>query len=491
MKRIAKNIKRRLRHLWIKTGYLHISTKITLIYATAFFIILAMMSFITGIGVYISLYRSAGKAMHFSIRHVTEKIAADTVFPPQFSADDPVLPGVVLRITDLTGQIVYENDSHYPSISRVESSIINNPPFWADSNMFVAEMERASIYYAKIPVIKDGAAYELHFFRTITAEKQFFSMLQRILLATNLLGFLIALLAGYFLSSRILKPIRDMTAAAQRIEVERMDERIPTRPVRDELNELAKTFNHMLNRLQTGVLRQQRFVSDASHELRTPVTVILGYADMLSRWGKEDEEILAEGIDAIKNEAAGMQKLIEKLLFLARADQKRQTLKKEIFELAQVVSDVMKQTKLIAETTHTIEVIHLDEGLVYADKDSFKQMMRIFLENSVKYTPEGGNITAELRRKGKNMRLWLNDNGIGIAKEHQEKIFERFYRVDTSRTKEKGGTGLGLSIARWIADENNITIRVVSDVGEGTSIEFTLPVAAEDARSIIADKAES
>ena len=345
--------------------------------------------------------------------------------------------------------------------------------------MFVAEMERASIYYAKIPVIKDGSAYELHFFRTITAEKQFFAMLQRTLLATNLLGFLIALLSGWFLSSRILKPIRDMTAAARRIEVERMDERIPTRPVRDELNELAKTFNHMLNRLQTGVLRQQRFVSDASHELRTPVTVILGYADMLSRWGKEDGEVLAEGIDAIKNEATGMQKLIEKLLFLARADQKRQTLKKEIFELSEAVLDVMKKTKLVT-LTHNVEILYLDEGLVYADKDSFKQMMRIFLENSVKYTPEGGHITAELRRKGDALHLWLNDDGIGIAKEHQEKIFERFYRVDTSRTKEKGGTGLGLSIARWIADENDITIRVVSDVGEGTSIELTIPIAAEE-----------
>ena len=132
----------------------------------------------------------------------------------------------------------------------------------------------------------------------------------------------------------------------------------------------------------------------------------------------------------------------------------------------------------------------MDEGLVYADKDSFKQMMRIFLENSIKYTPEGGRITAELRRSGDRMHLWLNDNGIGIAKEHQEKIFERFYRVDTSRTKEKGGTGLGLSIAKWIADENDITIRVVSDVGEGTSVELIIPVAAEDAQNIVVDNAE-
>ena len=410
-----------LRRFLAKGRHLRISTKITLIYATVFFVILSVTALITGIGVYISLYRQGTEKMHRGER-----------LNEFFLADDPLLPGVVLRVTDITGTVIFENDSRYPSIEKVQKHLTPNPPFWANAkDMEVAELPRASIYYARIPIMQGGLLYELHFFKTITAEKHFFAMLQRILLTTNILGLLIAILAGYFLSSRILNPIRVMTQAARRIEAERMDERIPMRPVRDELTELAKTFNHMLNRLQAGFRRQQRFVSDASHELRTPVTVILGYADMLSRWGKEDNAVLEESITAIKSEAEGMQQLIEKLLFLARADQKRLVLHKEVFELSLAVADVMKKYKMVTPQ-HNVEVLRLDTGNVYADKDSLRQMMRIFLENSAKYTPDGGRITAELVREEGNMRLTFADNGVGIAPEHQAKIFERFYRADTS-----------------------------------------------------------
>ena len=469
---LTPKLRRRLRRLITKQRHFHISTKITLIYALAFFLIMAITSVITGLGVYVSLYRSAEKSLQISIRQTITKMQSDENFSVMFSAEEPLLPGVVLRITDITGAIVWENDSLYPSIERVEQNIMPNPPVWANSSMSVVQFERSTIYYVKFPIMHHGHTYELHFFKTITAEKQFFTMLQRILLATNVLGFIIALLAGYFISNRILKPIRLMTQTARQIEVERMDKRIPTRPVRDELTELAKTFNHMLNRLQAGVARQQQFVSDASHELRTPVTVILGYADMLSRWGKDDPETLNEGLAAIKTEAEGMQQLIEKLLFLARSDQKRNTLKKENFELADAVADVMKKCRLVTDK-HEVMILSLDDGMVYADRDSVKQMMRIFLENSIKYTPDGGRITADLKNEGDTMRLLLADNGIGIAPEHQEKIFERFYRVDSSRTKEQGGTGLGLAIARRIAEENDVTIDIVSDLGNGTTIELT------------------
>lgn len=473
MAHFKKNFKRMMTRL----RYLHISTKITCIYALVLFVILVITSIVTGLGVYISLYRQSEFEMERSIKNVTAKVHRGERFTPLFLADEPLFPGVVLRVTDISGTVIFENDSRYPSIEKVEKHLLPHPPFWANQNMEVAEMPNISIYYAKIPVLQNGRAYELHFFKTITAEKQFLATLQRILLTANLIGFLVALFAGYFLSSRILMPIRTMTQAAQRIELTNMDERIPTRPVRDELTELAKTFNHMLSRLQTGFRQQQRFVSDASHELRTPVTVILGYADLLSRWGKEDEEILNESINAIKSEAEGMQQLIEKLLFLARTDQKRQVLHKEKFELSELVIDVMKKCKMIYGS-HDVEIIFADEGFIFADKDGIRQMMRIFLENSAKYTPEGGCITAELRRADDFMRLTLADNGIGIAKEHQEKIFERFYRVDTSRTKTKseaGGTGLGLAIARWIAEQNEVTINIDSDIGAGTRITLSIP----------------
>ena len=248
--------------------------------------------------------------------------------------------------------------------------------------------------------------------------------------------------------------------------------------------ELALTFNHMLDRLERGFQQQQRFVSDASHELRTPVTVILGYSDLLARWGSSDTKILEEGISSIRSEAEDMQDLIEKLLFLARADQKRQVLHKENVHLDELVDDAVRKMKLVAKQ-HTLQLVANEPGVIYADPATMRQMMRIFIENAVKYTPEGGHITVTSRclPEKEAMQLTFADDGIGIAEKDQGKIFERFYRADSSRTKKAGsvgGTGLGLSIASWIAEQHDIDIAVDSELDKGTKFILTIPLAHND-----------
>ena len=479
----SKNkVRRWFQWLWGRARYVRISTKITCLYALILAIVLSITSIITIIGVHFIFYHQAEREMEFSIRKTTEKVEQGFPFTPGFWRDEPVLPGVVLRITDESGMTVLENDSHFPPLSRLTSKISEDPPFWANENMQVVETEHASLYYAKVPITRYGRSYEMHFFKLITTEKQFIASLEYWLMVVNALGFLIALAAGYFLSNRTLQPIRDMTHTARKIEVERMDRRIEVPPSKDEVTELAATFNHMLDRLQTGFEQQRRFVSDASHELRTPVTVILGYSDLLSRWGREDKEVLDEGISSIRSEAEDMQQLIEKLLFLARADQQRQALKKERFELSEMLEDLMKKAQLVAKQ-HVVQLLRNDMGEVYADNVMLRQMFRIFLDNSIKYTPDGGTVTAESVREGGTLRVTLSDTGIGIAPEHQQKIFERFYRVDSSRTKAKGGvsgTGLGLSIAQWIAEQHEIGIRLESELGKGTKIHLTIPLVTEE-----------
>ena len=337
------------------------------------------------------------------------------------------------------------------------------------------------MYYTSMDVADHGQIYQIHFFRTITAEKNFLVDLQRLLFLITIAGFLVALVAGYFLSSRILQPIRNLTQTARKIEVERMDKRIEVPPAKDEMAELALTFNHMLDRLERGFQQQQRFVSDASHELRTPVTVILGYSDLLARWGSSDAKILEEGISSIRSEAEDMQDLIEKLLFLARADQKRQVLHKENVHLDELVDDAVRKMKLVAKQ-HTLRLEANEPGIIYADPATMRQMMRIFLENAVKYTPEGGHITVASRRlpEKEAMQLTFSDDGIGIAEEDKGKIFERFYRADSSRTKKAGsvgGTGLGLSIASWIAEQHDIDIAVESEFDKGTKFILTIPLS--------------
>ena len=476
-------IKAWLRHpnlMLNRLRYAQISTKITCFYAAVLLLVLILTSTLTGLGVYFSFYHQAEVELEISMSHVLDSLEQGRLIGADFGRDDMVLPGVVLRITDTSGKVVYENDSHYPPLNRIEEHTVPNPPFWANKNMNVVEFRNATLYHARMDVEYRGQVYQMHFFKTITAERHFLETLQKILFLMTILGFFLALIIGFFVSRRILQPIRDMTATARKIEVEKMDRRIMVPPAHDELTELADTFNHMLDRLEDGFKQQQRFVSDASHELRTPVTVILGYSDLLSRWGRSDPAVLDEGISSIRSEAENMQQLIEKLLFLARADQKRQVLHKENIELSELIADVMRKMELVTRE-HQVELLANDDGMMYGDLVTMRQMLRIFLDNSTKYTPQGGRITVSSRRSadGRFMQVDLADNGMGIAPENQQKVFERFYRVDASRTKAEGGvsgTGLGLSIASWIAEQHGIEISLTSALGQGTTIHLQIPL---------------
>ena len=470
----------RLAHWIDRYLYIRISTKITLLYAAILFFVLILSTAILGIGAYIYFYRQAEVDLDRSIRHVMSNIESGNAAEAKFWFDGPVIPGVIVRITDSAGRIVLDTDAHFPSIDTIERARITTP-IWADPQMEVSEFQGGSVYHARRYVEYGGIPYQIHFFRTIMTEREFFNSLQRLLFYTIAICFVLALLAGHFISRRILTPIREITWTARSIEVERLGRRLDVPRARDELSELARTFNRMLDRLQEGFRQEQRFVSDASHELRTPLTVILGYSDMLSRWGREDKNILDEGITAIRSEAENMQQLIEKLLFLARADQKRQVVNKEVVDLAALLADTIEKMQMVT-ATHEITLGENTPAFVDADPVLLRQLLRIFLENSLKYTPKGGHIRASslLTADGDAVMVTLADDGIGIAPEHQARIFDRFYRVDSSRTKETGGSGLGLSIARWIAERHDIRIALTSAVDEGTTITLTIPTVHDE-----------
>ena len=457
-----------------------ISTKLTLIYAAILCCILMLTSLLTAVGIYFSLYHQAEVELEISIEHVLDELQRGApVFDPGFMRTEPLLPGVVLRVTDENGKVIFDTMPHYPSLQDVQANIETDPPFWANKSMEVVRLHNFHLYYEMVEIVRDGHSYHLHFLRTITAESHFLAMLRDSLLLTNLLGVVIALLAGYFVSRRILRPIRTLTQTARKLEVTDLSQRIEVRPTHDELSELANTFNHMLDRIQAGFDQQRRFVSDASHELRTPVTVIRGYSDMLSRWGRQDAEVLDEGIAAIRSEAEDMQALIEKLLFLARADQQRQVLHKEPLMMSELVADVVKKAQMV-DQKHEICLQDNEEAEILADAVVMRQMLRIFIENSRKYTPEGGRIIVSSVRDQGKLRVVVADNGIGIAPENQKKVFDRFFRVDSSRTKDGsrgvGGTGLGLSIAHWIAVQHDIELQIESELGKGTQMIMLIPI---------------
>lgn len=459
-------------------NHLQLSTKITLLYAAVLCFILVFTNILTMIGLYFSLYHQAEVEMRISMSKTLERIGRGERLNPGFLRDSPVLPGVVLRIIDAKDRVIVDNAGHYPSIREIEKHEADNPPFWADPDFKLVHMDQFSLYVAKVNVTSHNEVYTVYFLRTITAERHFLADLRRLLLVTNILGVIIALLAGYLVSRHLLHPIRKFIKTAKQVGVEDLNRRLEVPEVHDELRELAVTFNKMLARIEQGFNQQKRFVSDASHELRTPVTVIKGYSDLLDRWGSQDEAVLAEGIAAIRDETENMTALIEKLLFLARADQKRQVLHKQKVAAHELLADVMKKFTLV-DQDHEIELLQNEQAFIFADIVVMRQMLRIFLENSMKYTPAGGRITLSSTLQEDKLLVKLQDTGIGIALEHQAKVFERFYRADTSRTRSvnnAGGTGLGLAIAQWIAGEHGIELQLASEVGRGTTITLLIPL---------------
>lgn len=241
-----------------------------------------------------------------------------------------------------------------------------------------------------------------------------------------------------------------------------------------DLKGIEAAMNNLIIRMRDTYRQQSRFVNDASHELRTPITVIQGYVNMLDRWGKEDEKILEESIDAIKNETDHMQHLVEQLLFLARGDSGKTMLKYEEFEMNAMVREVYEESLMIDEA-HVYRLKEPDEICMYrGDLGLLKQACRILVDNAAKYTKKGDEIIIGLGKDQDNcLYIQVQDTGIGMAEKDVANMFERFYRSDEVRSI--AGTGLGLSIAKWIVDKHKGHFDILSRTELGTRIRIMLP----------------
>lgn len=242
-----------------------------------------------------------------------------------------------------------------------------------------------------------------------------------------------------------------------------------------ELRELTGAINAMLQRLDEAYAAQTRFVSDASHELRTPIAVIQGYANLLNRWGKDDPTARQEAIDAILSESESMKKLVEQLLFLARGDNHTQAVALKRVEATELAAQVLKETALVDET-HPLRADWDGPIPLTADPELLKEALRVLVDNACKYTPSGGAITLSVREREGQVRFEVLDEGEGVAPADLPHLFERFYRTDGSRARETGGSGLGLAIAQRIAQSHGGALEVQSAPGLGS--RFTLIVPA-------------
>lgn len=348
--------------------------------------------------------------------------------------------------------------------------------------------EDGELYY--IVVSETGQTYRFSFEKTIRE----LSVRGCILLGAELL-----LLFGAFgdvkVVRRRLRPLNELAKKAEalsslasdtskfdsleqaisNIRPEAPDARIQVRD--KDLHSLEVAINNLLERMREAYRQQNRFVSDASHELRTPIAVIQGYVNMLDRWGKEDPEVLQEAIEAMKNEADHMKSLVEQLLFLARGDSGRNTVKPETFSLSEMMKEICEEYEMI-DDSHRYLLSGEETIRVTGDQDLIKQSVRIFADNAAKYSPEGTIIRFGVWREPEGIRYEVQDEGIGMEQDEVIHMFERFYRSDTARNSKTGGTGLGLSIAKWIVDAHGGRIEVLSRAGLGTRISVHLKEAA-------------
>ena len=291
---------------------------------------------------------------------------------------------------------------------------------------------------------------------------------------------LLGAIGSYWLAAHAFAPINRLTSIARRIEAGDLHERVPVPRSKDEVQRLALTFNEMIERLDKAFARQRRFVADASHELRTPVAAIRSMTDVVlaQRAPVESEEYFSVLRD-VNAEAERLGHLINDLLALARTDENQVVLEHELVRLDLLVADVAATTEpLAAERGITFEVLTPQPATVLGDEVRLIQVIMNLIDNAVAYTNGGGKVTLEVGIKYNNAYLIVRDTGIGIAKEHLDHIFERFYRVDPARSRAAGNTGLGLAITEWIVQAHGGKISVESEVGQGTTFTVMLPIAS-------------
>jgi len=447
-----------------------ISFKLTIIYALMFSLVLLLLnaSILYGVKYYVNSQANAQvedmKAV--VLNKISQKDDNTNLGDKELLSDIASNDNIYINIIDI-------NKKKINSSGNFQYKIKVKEPF---DKIVKTEIDGNNITYIneKISTLQNGTVY-FQVIKNSQRDYDFIKVLFILMLISDLIGVLFSIFIGFIVSKKMLTPIDNITTTAQSISINNLQQRIEITGPDDELKRLASTFNDMIDRLQGAFYRQTQFVSDASHELRTPIAVIQGYANLLDRWGKDDRDALEKSISAIKIETTNMASLVEKLLFIAKSDNGNQKIEKKNLWVNELVNEVVNESKLIAPN-HIISSNKNDAVIVFGDYKMLKQMLRIFVDNSIKFTPERGEIDISCIQIAGEIEITVSDTGIGIPSDEIENIFERFYCVSKSRSKEYSGSGLGLSIAKWIVDMHLGSINVESVEGKGTKIIVNLKV---------------
>lgn len=285
-------------------------------------------------------------------------------------------------------------------------------------------------------------------------------------------------LGGYLITKRAFAPVSKITSAANEIsggmDLSKRISIYDDAPAHDEIYELAETFDKMFERLQKSFDNERQFTCDASHELRTPTSVIISQCEYLL--SQEENEEKADSLKVILRQSKKMSKLINELLMLARTDNNKQTINLETLNLSETMQMVIEEMEIMANKKNIEFLDDIDSDIyINADQTLIMRMLINLMSNAVQYGKQNGNVKISLHQIDGGVQGKIADNGIGIAPEYLTKIWDRFFQVDPSRSNTNGSSGLGLAMVKWIIEKHNGTIAVESEVDKGTVFTFFLP----------------
>lgn len=335
------------------------------------------------------------------------------------------------------------------------------------------------------PVHSKETREQIGFIQAFFELSSFYDIRNRLLLTLivlEIISFILSSILGFILSSYFLRPLKVLRDTMDTIRKDPQSNiHMPDIHSNDELADLAEIFNEMLDRMRRYIEQQEQFVEDVSHELRTPVAIIEGHLNLLNRWGKEDPEILDESLEASLQEIVRMKSLVQEMLDLSRAEQVDVQYSNHTTNAKQVVYQVFNNFKILyPDFVITLDDDLLREVTLGIYRNHFEQLLIVILDNAVKYSTTRKEVHISISKTLNEFEIAVQDFGEGIPKEDLDKIFNRFYRVDKARARNKGGNGLGLSIAKQLVENYKGRIDAESVVHQGTIFRIYLPIVEKD-----------
>ncbi|WP_010529393.1 HAMP domain-containing sensor histidine kinase [Lentibacillus jeotgali] len=367
-------------------------------------------------------------------------------------------------------RVIREDGSYVAQMMKADYTALPSNYVTSETRSIIQMNDQPDFATVAKPIIwENGNVVTIQVYKHLTGHSSTMETLFYVLVVASLIMLIPTIIAGFFLSRFITRPVQELTAAMKENTTYGNWKKISeTDQSKDELYEMKVTFNRMIDHLRENFEKQEMFVSDASHELKTPISIVKSYSQFMKRRGADNSELLQESTEAIESQADRMQKLVEQMLLLAKNKDREVYEPFDIVELCRSTAETFKGAydRDISFST-TADILQVNGSY-----DQLQQVVYILMDNAVKYSR--GAVKISVRQDTQCIKVNVQDNGPGIPEAEQEKIFDRFYRIDKSRNRETGGTGLGLSIARAITEAHDGTLTVSSTAG-GSTFKLQLP----------------